>query len=112
MLPEELLGENRWTEFYEWDEEEETAIPMGVISIANFQGKELTIQTSESLLFGSALCEIYNINGQLVHSNSIAAIHENEIVTIATQEELPGGIYLLTISTPQGRVSMKFLQAR
>jgi len=112
MLPEEFLGENRWTEFYEWDQEEEATMPAGAISIANFQGKELTIQTSESLLSGSALCEIYNINGQLIHSSNIAAIHENEVVSIATQEELPGGIYLLTISTPQGRVSMKFLQAR
>jgi hypothetical protein len=112
MLPEEFLGENRWTEFYEWENEVEPFVTEGTIMLASQQGRELTIQTSESLLHGNALCELYNIHGQLIHSSSIAAIHENEVVTIATREELPGGIYLLTISTPQGRVSLKFLQAR
>jgi hypothetical protein len=52
------------------------------------------------------------MSGQLVSSNPIAAIHENDFIRITTHEELPNGIYLVTLSTVEGRVTEKFLIAR
>ena len=109
MLPDEYWGENRWTEFYEWEDEPEPVFETGKITLMGFQGNDININTSESWLYGSTLCEIYNMNGQLIQSSQIAAIHENDYVTINTQEELPGGIYLVTLSSPQGRVTGKIL---
>lgn len=112
MLPEEYLGENKWIEFYEWEEEPQAAIAPGKITLMSANGNEILINSSESLLAGSALCEIYSMSGQLVSSNPIAAIHENDFIRIKTHEELPNGIYLVTLSTAEGRVTEKFLIAR
>jgi len=112
MLPEEYLGENRWTEFYEWEEEPQASIYSGKISIMNANGNDITINSSESLLTGAATCELYSMGGKLLESRIIPAIHEHEFITITTQEELPNGIYLVTLSTPEGRVTEKFLIAR
>jgi len=112
MLPEEYLGENRWTEFYEWEEEPQASIYSGKISIMNANGNDITINSSESLLTGAATCELYSMGGKLLESRIIPAIHEHEFITITTQEELPNGIYLVTLSSPEGRVTEKFLIAR
>lgn len=112
MLPEEYLGENKWTEFYEWEEEPQPNIASGKITIMNTNGNEVVVNSSESLLIGTAQCEIYSMSGQLIQSRPVPAIHESEIVSITTREELPNGIYLITLSTPEGRVTEKFLIAR
>ena len=112
VLPEEYLGENKWTEFYEWEEEPQPNIASGKITIMNTNGNEVIVNSSESLLFGAAQCEIYSMSGQLIQSGLVPAIHESEIVSITTREELPNGIYLITLSTPEGRVTEKFLVAR
>jgi hypothetical protein len=112
MLPEEYLGENKWTEFYEWEEEAQPVLYSGRVTIMNTNGNEVTLDTSESLLTGTTQCEIYSMSGQLLQSTFIPAIHENGLVTITTREELPGGMYLITLSTPEGRVTEKFLVAR
>lgn len=102
MLPDEVWGENRWTEFYVTEDEPATPALPGKISLLYVQGSEIQFNTSESLQAGTALLELYNMNGQLVHSEQIAAVHEKEVITIYTQEELPGGIYLVSLSTPGG----------
>ena len=112
MLPEEYLGEHRWTEFYELEEEPQPVFDSGKLSIIGYYGNEISIKTSESLLIGDGIIEIYELNGRLIHSMRIAAIHENEVATIATREELANGIYLITLTTPQGRVTEKLLIAR
>ena len=112
MLPEEYLGEHRWTEFYELEEEPQPVFDSGKLSIIGYYGNEISIKTSESLLIGDGIIEIYELNGRLIHSMRIAAIHENEVATIATHEELANGIYLITLTTPQGRVTEKLLIAR
>jgi hypothetical protein len=75
-------------------------------------GNEITINSSESLLTGNAQYEIYSMNGQLMQAATLQAIHESDYTTIVTQEELPNGIYVITLSTPEGRVTEKFLVAR
>jgi hypothetical protein len=55
---------------------------------------------------------VYNLSGQLIGSTNLAAIHESNSVIITTKEELPNGIYLITIYTAEGRVTEKFLIAR
>jgi hypothetical protein len=112
MLPEEYLGENRWTEFYEWEEEPQPVVNPGKITIMSVSGNEITINSSESLLTGNAQYEIYSMNGQLMQAATLQAIHESDYTTIVTQEELPNGIYVITLSTPEGRVTEKFLVAR
>jgi len=112
MLPEDFLGENKWTEFYSVDDETPPVLESGNITILSVSGNEVTINSSESLLTGSAICEVYNLNGQLIGSTSLAAIHEGNSIVITTREELPNGIYLITLYTTEGRVTEKFLIAR
>jgi hypothetical protein len=112
MLPEEYLGENRWTEFYELEEEPQAVVNPGKITIMSVTGNEITINSSESLLTGNGQYEIYSMNGQLLQAGSLQAIHENDYTTIITQEELPNGIYVITLYTPEGRVTEKLLVAR
>ncbi len=112
MLPEEFWGENRWTEFYEWEEETQPVFETGKISMINHQASDIMINTTESWLHGETLCEVHNMSGQLVHQSAVAAIHENDFITISTQEELPGGIYLVTLTSAQGRVTGKILISR
>jgi len=112
MLPEEFLGEHRWTEFYELEDDPQPVFESGKLSIIGYSGNEIKINTSESLLIGDGVLEIYELSGRLMQSIRIAAIHENEVATIATQEELANGIYLITLTTPQGRVTEKLLIAR
>ncbi len=112
MLPEEYLGENRWTEFYEWEEEPQPIVNPGKITIMSVSGNEITINSSESLLTGNGQYEIYSMHGQLLQAGSLQAIHENDYTTIVTHEELPNGIYVITLYTPEGRVTDKLLVAR
>ncbi len=112
MLPEDFLGENKWTEFYSIDDEMPPVLESGSVTIMSITGNEITVNSSESLLTGSAICEVYNLNGQLIGSTNLAAIHESNSVIITTKEELPNGIYLITIYTAEGRVTEKFLIAR
>ena len=112
MLPEEYLGENRWTEFYETDTDPQPLLATGKISVINPVGNDITINSSESLLTGNAQCEIYTANGQLMHAEQVVAIHEREVITITTQRELPNGIYLLTLTSAEGRITEKFLVTR
>jgi hypothetical protein len=112
LLPEEFLGEHKWTEFYSVDDETPPVLESGHITILSVTGNEITINSSESLLTGSAICNVYNVNGQLIGSTNFAAIHEGNSVTITTREELPNGIYLITLYTTEGRVTDKFLIAR
>jgi hypothetical protein len=112
MLPEDFLGENKWTEFYSIDDEIPPVLESGNVTIMSITGNEITVNSSESLLTGNAICEVYNLNGQLIGSTNLAAIHESNSVIITTKEELPNGIYLITIYTAEGRVAEKFLIAR
>jgi hypothetical protein len=112
MLPEDFLGENKWTEFYTIDDETPPVLESGNVTILSVSGNDITLNSSESLLRGNAVCEVYNVNGQLLGSSTLAAIHESSTVVITTREELPNGIYLVTIYTPEGRVTEKFLIAR
>ena len=112
MLPEDFMGENKWTEFYTIDDEIPPVFESGNVTILSVSGNEITVNSSESLLSGNAICEVYNVNGQLLGSTSLAAIHESSTVVITTQEELPNGIYLVTLYTPEGRITEKFLIAR
>jgi hypothetical protein len=112
MLPEEYLGEHRWTEFYEIEDEIPVSFTGGKITIMSYQGNDLELNTSESMLIGNAMCEIYSASGTLIHSEQLAAIHESDYTTITIREELPSGIYLITITTTEGRVTEKFLVAR
>jgi hypothetical protein len=112
MLPEEYLGEHRWTEFYEIEDEIPVSISAGKITIMSYQGNDLELNTSESMLIGNATCEIYSVSGMLIHSEQLAAIHESDYATITIREELPSGVYLITVTTTAGRVTEKFLVAR
>ena len=112
MLPEDFLGENKWTEFYSMEEEIAPVLESGNVTIMSITGNEITVNSSESLLTGSAICEVYNLSGQLIGSTNLAAIHESSSVIITTKEELPNGIYLITLYTAEGRVTEKFLIAR
>jgi hypothetical protein len=112
ILPEDFLGENKWTEFYSIDDEIPPVLESGSVTIMSITGNEITVNSSESLLTGNAICEVYNLNGQLIASSNLAAIHESNSVIITTKEELPNGIYLITIYTAEGRVTEKFLIAR
>jgi len=109
MLPDDFFsGESKWTEFTEWSDEPTPIIQPGSITILKADGNEIQMDFSESSLFGSGQCEIYAISGKLMESHPIQAVHENTFVSITTEEELPSGIYLVTVYTPTGRVSQKF----
>ena len=112
MLPEDFLGENKWTEFYEMEDDAQPVLASGDITIMSVSGNEITVNSSESLLIGDAVCEVYGLNGQLLMSTNLSAIHENNSVVITTQEELPNGIYLISLYTAEGRVTEKFLIAK
>ncbi len=112
MLPEDFLGENKWTEFYELEDDAQPVLASGDITIMSITGNEITVNSSESLLTGDAVCEVYGLNGQLLMSTNLSAIHESNAVIITMKEELPNGIYLITLYTAEGRVTEKFLIAR
>jgi hypothetical protein len=44
-------------------------------------------------------------------AKKITAIHENDKVSIVTEQELPTGIYLISITTAYGRVTEKFFMS-
>jgi hypothetical protein len=113
-LPEELIAVNRSLDMYDLDSdtyEEETFVAEGRVKTITIQDNAITLDVSESLLSGYTQVEIYSINGQLIHTSSLAAIHENSTVTITTERELSNGIYLITLSNAQGRVTEKLLVA-
>lgn len=112
MLPEEYLGENRWTEFYDTDNDPQPLLATGKITVINPVGNDIIINSSESLLTGNAQCEIHSVSGQLMHAEQVVAIHERDVVNVTTQQELPNGIYLLTLSSAEGKITEKFLIAR
>jgi hypothetical protein len=109
MLPDEFhFGESKWTDFTEWTDEPEPIIQPGSITIMKADGNEIQMDLSESSLFGNGQCEIFAINGKLIESHQLQAVHENTFVSITTEEELPSGIYLVSVYTPTGKVSQKF----
>jgi len=112
MLPDDFLGENKWTEFYELEDDVQPIFASGDITIMSITGNEITVNSAESLLTGDGMCEVYGLNGQLLMSTNLSAIHESNEVTITMKEELPNGIYLMTLYTTEGRVTEKFLIAR
>jgi hypothetical protein len=112
MLPNEFFnGESKWTEFTEWTEEPMPSLQQGSITIMKADGNEIQMDLTESNLFGNAQCEIYAISGKLIESHPLQAVHESNFVSITTEKELAGGIYLITVYTPTGRVSQKFFVA-
>jgi hypothetical protein len=112
MLPNEYFdGEGKWTEFYEWEEEPEPIIEPGKLALLTAQGNEIQLDVTESNLAGHGQAEVFNLSGQLIHRENIAAIHENSVINIVTKEPLPTGIYIVSISTPFGRVTEKFFIA-
>jgi hypothetical protein len=113
-LPDELVAVNRMLEIYDPESElyeGEFLMPEGRVSAVLLQGNTLSLDVSESQLSGNTQLEIYSMNGQLMHSASLSAIHENSTITITTERELSNGVYLITLSTPQGRVTEKLLVA-
>ena len=112
MLPNEYFdGEGKWTEFYEWEEEPEPIVQPGKLTLLTAAGNEIQLDVTESNLAGNGQAELFNISGQLMHVEKLSAIHENNVVNIVTKEALPTGIYIVSISTPFGRVTEKFFIA-
>jgi hypothetical protein len=113
-LPDELVAVNRMLDLYDSESElyeEGTLVTEGRVSAISLQGNTISLDVSESQLHGTTRLEIFSISGQLIHESSLAAIHENSFVTITTERELSNGIYLITLSTPHGRVTEKLLVA-
>ena len=109
MLPNEYFdGEGKWTEFYEWEEETLPIVQPGKITLLTAAGNEIQLDVSESNLAGDARAELFNMNGQLVQVKTLPAIHENSVATIVTEQELPTGIYMVSISTAYGQLTEKF----
>jgi hypothetical protein len=112
MLPNEYFdGEGKWTEFYEWEEEPEPIVQPGKLTLLTAEGNEIQLDVTESNLAGNGQAELFNLSGQLIHRENLTAIHENSVVNIVTKEELPTGIYIVSVSTPFGRVTEKFFIA-
>jgi len=112
MLPNEYFdGEGKWTEFYEWEEEPSPFVQPGKISLLSAVGNEIQLDVTESNLVGDGQAELYNLSGQLIMAKKITAIHENDQVRIVTEQELPTGIYLISITTAYGRVTEKFFMS-
>lgn len=112
MLPNEYFdGEGKWTEFYEWEEEPEPVIQPGKLTLLTAEGNEIQLDVTDSNLAGNGQAELFNLNGQLIHVEKLSAIHENSVISIVTEQELPTGIYIVSISTPYGRLTEKFFIA-
>jgi hypothetical protein len=111
-LPDEIIEANRMLEVFEPNPEtpyEESLSAEGRISTLSIDDNTITLDVSQSLLNGNAQLEIYSISGQLIHASSLTAIQEKSLVTITTEHALSSGIYLVTLSTPQGRVTEKLM---
>jgi hypothetical protein len=112
MMPNEYFdGEGKWTEFYEWEEEPTPIVQPGKITLLSAAGNDIQLDVTESNLVGDGQAELFNISGQLIMAKKITAIHENDKVSIVTEQELPTGIYLISITTAYGRVTEKFFMS-
>ena len=112
MMPGEYFdGEGKWTEFYEWEEEPTPIVQPGKITLLSAAGNDIQLDVTESNLVGDGQAELFNISGQLIMAKKITAIHENDKVSIVTEQELPTGIYLISITTAYGRVTEKFFMS-
>ena len=112
MMPGEYFdGEGKWTEFYEWEEEPTPIVQPGKITLLSAAGNDIQLDVTESNLVGDGQAELFNISGQLIMTKKITAIHENDKVSIVTEQELPTGIYLISITTAYGHVTEKFFMS-
>ena len=111
MPGEYFDGEGKWTEFYEWEEEPTPIVQPGKITLLSAAGNDIQLDVTESNLVGDGHAELFNISGQLIMTKKITAIHENDKVSIVTEQELPTGIYLISITTAYGRVTEKFFMS-
>jgi hypothetical protein len=107
-----LMDDYKMTEFdtYDMNEDEgelvSAAPPELIVLSAN--SRLLELNTSEAALFGNGQLEIYNMSGQIVHSEKITAMHMTSNISVVTQTELTAGIYLVTIQSDHGTVTTKY----
>lgn len=105
-------GEYRMIEFDEYDEfaftSDEITVAEPQLIVTRVSPDAVDLQLDEASLFGDGTLNIFNLNGQLIHSEKLVAMHTYNNVRVITETTLATGVYIVSVQTDYGIVSKKF----
>ncbi|MFN0032829.1 MAG: T9SS type A sorting domain-containing protein [Flavobacteriales bacterium] len=88
-----------------WNEASEEVV--GILSANTTASRIVNVDMAESLLEGNGVMRIFSMNGQVMYEQQVYDVQRNTYVTLNLEQQLAGGIYIISVTTDSGTVSQK-----